>query len=415
MKIAFIVNSFPELSETFILDQITALMKLGHKIDVYSKIRPKPKKIHPDVIRYNLLDHTYYLKSMPTKKLVRLLGFIFLFFINLLKKPIITLRSINFIQFGNEALSLNLFYIALSFSTKKNYDIIHCHFGLNGITGALLTKLGVLTGKLVTSFHGYDANAISQEDFYTFLFKRGDVFTANSNFTKEKLIKLGTDSKKIHILPEGFYINKFSFREKKIYEGGKIVILSICRLVEKKGLEYSIRAIANVIPMHLDYEIEYRIVGDGPLRETLHCLITELKMNHWIKLLGWCDEKEIRKHYEDAHIFMLSSVTAENGDQEGQALVLQEAQASGLPVISTIHNGIPEGVLDGKSGFLVPEKDIKALTEKLSFLIKNHDLWPVMGRAGRNFVEQRYDINKLSLQLVKIYEYLLTQNVLEQK
>jgi colanic acid/amylovoran biosynthesis glycosyltransferase len=118
-------------------------------------------------------------------------------------------------------------------------------------------------------------------------------------------------------------------------------------------------------------------------------------------------QDEVRELYADSHIFILSSVTAANGDREGQGLVLQEAQAMGLPVLSTLHNGIPDGVLDGESGFLVPEKDADALAEKLTYLIENPENWPEMGLAGRKFVEERYDINKLNDRLVKIYEQIL--------
>ena len=79
----------------------------------------------------------------------------------------------------------------------------------------------------------------------------------------------------------------------------------------------------------------------------------------------------------------------------------------GLPIVSTLHNGIPEGVLDGKSGFLVPERDVDALTEKLEYLIEHPEIWPDMGQYGRKFVEERYDINKLNQRLVEIYQNLI--------
>ncbi|OEU66736.1 MAG: hypothetical protein BBJ57_09470 [Desulfobacterales bacterium PC51MH44] len=110
--------------------------------------------------------------------------------------------------------------------------------------------------------------------------------------------------------------------------------------------------------------------------------------------------------YEKAHIFIFSSLTARNGDQEGQGLVLSEAQAMGLPVISTLVGGIPEGVLEGKSGFLVPERDVEALAERLQYLIEHLEVWPEMGRYGRNFMAKHYDIKKLNQRLVNIYQNL---------
>ena len=98
--------------------------------------------------------------------------------------------------------------------------------------------------------------------------------------------------------------------------------------------------------------------------------------------------------------------------KRGQGLVLLEAQAMGLPVISTLHNGIPDSVLDGQSGFFVPEKDINALAERLEYLIEHHELWPEIGRAGRRYVEENFDIHKLNDRLIKIYQQLLNGKVL---
>ena len=103
-----------------------------------------------------------------------------------------------------------------------------------------------------------------------------------------------------------------------------------------------------------------------------------------------------------AHIFVLTSVSIE-GDQEGQGLVLQEAQACGLPVVATQHGAFPEGILAGQSGFLVPERDVNALTDRLGFLIEHPEMWPAMGRYGRAFVEAGYDIRQLNRELTGIY------------
>lgn len=411
MKIAFIVGAFPALSETFILNQITGLIDLGHEIDIYSTTVPDQGKIHPDVTKYNLLDCTYYFENMPDNKLKRLLHALYLITANFHKNPLSILKSLNFFKYGKEALSLHIFYLILPFLGKKKYDIIHCHFGPNGNLGILLREVGVIDGKTITSFHGYDvnvANVINQDDYYTQLFKYGDLFTTNTEFTKKRVLGLGGDFKKIRILPVGIYLDKFPYRERVIRTGEAIRILTVARLVEKKGLEYSIRAVAKFVNKQSKCKIEYKIAGEGFLKNELKTLISELGMEDKIKLLGWCDQDEVRKLFGESHIFILSSVTAENGDREGQGLVLQEAQAVGMPVISTLHNGIPEGVQDGQSGFLVSERDVDALAEKLEYLIRHPEVWPEMGRAGRKYVEERYDIKKLNQRLVKIYEELLS-------
>jgi colanic acid/amylovoran biosynthesis glycosyltransferase len=134
-----------------------------------------------------------------------------------------------------------------------------------------------------------------------------------------------------------------------------------------------------------------------------------LSVSDNIEFLGWCDQNEVIRFYTESDVFILASVTSRDGDQEGQGLVLQEAQAMELPVISTHHNGISEGVLDGKTGFLVAERDVDALAGRLVQLIENPEIRHEMGSQGRKFVEQHFDIKKLNEKLVEIYEGLLSE------
>jgi colanic acid/amylovoran biosynthesis glycosyltransferase len=100
---------------------------------------------------------------------------------------------------------------------------------------------------------------------------------------------------------------------------------------------------------------------------------------------------------------LLSSVTAEDGDEEGTPTVLLEASSTGLPVVSTWHSGIPEIVVDGETGFLVPERDSEALAERLGQLLDRPELWRSMGRNGRRHIEESFDARTLSRELVQHY------------
>jgi colanic acid/amylovoran biosynthesis glycosyltransferase len=133
-------------------------------------------------------------------------------------------------------------------------------------------------------------------------------------------------------------------------------------------------------------------------------------MNDTIRLLGPMSEEAVQTLLNEAHIFVLASVTARDGDREGQALVLQEAQASGLPVVATRHNGIPEGVVEGSSALLVPERDEAALADAIEQLVVHPDRWQEMGRRGRSFVAERFEIGALNQRLLEIYgEAIKTQ------
>ena len=406
MKIAFIVSEFPILSETFILNQITGLLDLGYEVEIFSEFNPKEKKVHPDVEKYRLTERAHYMPSIPYNKIERILKAIFLIIKNFHKAPIKILKSLNFFEYGNEVLSLRLLYKIIPF-LDKNFDILFCHFGTNGILGTYIKKIGVDV-KLVTVFHGYDMSRFimsNGDNVYRELFSNGDLFLPISNYWKRKLVKLHCNEKKIIVHHMGINLEKFKFFERRKKTGESIKILTVGRLVEKKGHEYAIRAIAKIIKKNIN--IEYIIAGEGPLRNKLEDLVSELDIKSYINFLGAVEHDEVLKLFQQAHIFILPSITASSGDQEGIPVVLMEASATGLPIISTYHTGIPEAVIDDKSGFLVPEKDVDILAEKLEYLIEHPEIWSDIGQYGRKFVEVHYDINKLNQRLVEIYQNLI--------
>ncbi len=406
MKIAFIIGSFPTLSETFILNQITGLIDMGQDVEILAQFYPNEKKVHSDIEKYHLMKRVHYF-NMPSNKIKRVLKAIFLIITNFYKSPLKILKSLNIFKYGKTALSLKLFYTLVPFLDKK-YKIIHCHFGPNGILGAYLKEIGICS-KIITTFHGYDMSVFISNNganIYKNLFKNGDLFLPISDYWKQKLIKLNCEEKKIVVHHMGINLERFKFSERRKYFGEPIKILTIGRLVEKKGHKYIIKAIAKIIKKYRN--IEYIIAGDGPLEIKLKNLATELGIREYVKFLGAVKQDEVLTLYQQAHIFVLPSITAINGDQEGIPVVLMEAQAAGLPIISTFHTGIPEAVVDGKSGFLVPERDVNALAERLEYLIKHSEIWPEMRSYGRKFVEEKYDIKKLNRKLVEIYQNLIS-------
>jgi colanic acid/amylovoran biosynthesis glycosyltransferase len=409
MKIAFMVGNFPALSETFILNQITGLIDRGHEVDIYAKYarnRQNNVSVHADVKKYDLLKHTYYLAppSNPSYRFLKALG---LLAINFSKKSAALPRIVNLIGEKKYPASLQTFYQAVPFLNQEKYEIIQCHFGVIGIIGARLKAMGVLEGKVITAFHGLDLSMPERQaiKWYKELFEVGDLFLAISETWKKKLITLGCDERKILVHRMGVDLEKFNFCDRHLIEGQTIKILTVARLIEKKGVEYGIRAVAKALEEGRN--VEYNIVGDGELREELEQLIRELNVRDRIKLLGAKEQQGVINLMEESDLLLAPSVTAKNGDSEGIPVVLMEALAMGLPVISTLHSGIPELVEDGKTGFLVPERDADALAEKLVFVIDNQNIWRSITENGRKFVEQNYEINKLNDRLIEIYQQVL--------
>jgi colanic acid/amylovoran biosynthesis glycosyltransferase len=401
MEIAFIVDRFPSLSETFVLNQITGLIDLGYHVEIYSEFSSNDKKIHPAVFEYNLLKLVHYFGT-PNNKFKRLFGAIGISLTHLYLHPVIILNSLNIFKFGRYAISLRLVYLSRAFF-GKNFDVIHCHFGPYGILGSLLKDVGI-NGKIITTFHGHDVSVYIRENgpsIYRRLFRNGDLFLPVSEYWKQKLIELGCPKSKIIVHHMGIDIDKFTYVERVRQDGKPVQILTVGRLVEKKGHAFVLRALANIFAKNKN--LTYVIAGDGPLRKNLESLVSQLNITKQVRFVGAVDQGEIRKLYDCSDIFVLSSITGSDGNQEGVPVVLMEAHAKGLPVVATYHSGIPEVTLDDKSGFLVPEKDEIALAKKIEYLIEHRERWIELGINGRVHIEKNFNNTLLNKRLNEIF------------
>ena len=400
LNIAFIVNDFPCISETFILNQITGLLDMGHNVHIFAyKKANNLQKQHTEVSKYDLLSRAEYFAPIPKKRLARSLKFFRIFIRHFFKRPVGILRCLQFKKYGAYE-SLNHLF-RLEPLLEKTCDIIHCQYGTIGKNLVFLKE--IMDVKIFTSFRGYDLTSFVNESHptvYEELLKRGDAFLPVCEYFAKKLQKLGCPPERIHVHYSGIDTAKFKFRERPM-DDREIRIFTVGRLTEKKGMEYSIKAVAKVAAQYP--AIQYVIVGEGPLRSQLEDLIHKLGMEKHIRLAGALPSDEVRELMNRADIFILASVTAESGDQEGIPVSLKEAMATGLPVISTRHSGIPELVQDGVSGFLVPERDVDALAEKCEYLVVHPQRRAEMGRAGREFVEENFEISKLNQKLVELY------------
>jgi colanic acid/amylovoran biosynthesis glycosyltransferase len=407
MRIAVIVKRFPSASETFVLDQITGLIDRGHMVDIFALYKGDARTMHPDVTEYGLLDRTHYPPSVPRQRLMRAIkGALILF--DERKSARALWRTLDVFRYGREAASLRLLFQAVPFILSRNdYDVLHCHFGPVGVVVATMKRIGAIQGPLITTFHGYDMS-LQIERFgsgvYEGLFSTGDLFLPVSDRWKSRLIEMGCDASKVLVHRMGVRCEQWPFRRRSRPDRGPVKILSVGRLVEKKGFEYGVRAVARLGGRYP--ELEYDIVGEGASRERLSHLIAEMKMDGRIRLVGWKDHHEVARLVAEASLFLCPSMTSASGDEEGIPVALMEAMASGLPVISTNHSGIPELVEDGVSGYLVGQRDAEALAGRIAHLMEHPDLWAPMGFAGHLRVQAHHNLDILNDQLADIYQRL---------
>lgn len=404
MKIAFITGPFPVISKTFILDQITGLIDRSIDVDIFALNPGAMYSKHPDFDHYNLNDRIFYLNNRFIKTLKL---FPTLFFSNIRKNPTSIFKAFNFFKYGKQALLLKHFYNIIPF-LKNNYDIIHANFGPYGLQAQIFRELEAFDGKIVTSFHGFDMTSFVREkgkNVYQPLFDQGDMFLPISNYWENQLIDWGCSKEKIQVHHMGIKLDLFNPKPRRVIDKNNLVLLSVGRLIEKKGFKYSIEATKRLIKKGMN--VSYTIIGDGPLKTSLGALINKMGLQNRVRLAGSKTRGEVIRYLEKSDIFILPSVTAQNGDMEGIPMVLMEAMATGIPIISTCYSGIPELIQDGITGFAVPEKDVISISEKTCQIISSPELLKKISREAFNQVKSNFNVDIQNDKLCQIYNNLM--------
>lgn len=299
-----------------------------------------------------------------------------------------------------------------------NAKLIHIHFGVDAVTAwPWLKRLNLPT---VITLHGYDITIDPDwwhagnggqhmksypESLRALASLQNISFIAVSDAIKKKAIELyGIPTEKIKVLHIGINSSAFLPGTKAIAERPSRVLF-VGRLVEKKGGEILIRAMSTVKQFVPNSEIT--IIGDGPLRQHLEKLAKELDVS--ARFLGVLNSEQVREEMHAARVFCLPSITAANGDAEGFGIVLLEAQACGLPVITSALGGRDEGILNGQTGFSFAEKDENTLSALITRLLTDDALSERMSKAAPQFVSEHFDLIKCTANLEKHYNSLANQ------
>ena len=407
LRIAVFAYEFPALSETFVLNQVTGLIDRGHDVTVFATAPRADPLTHPDVVSYGLGARIRY-RAMPSGRAARVAaaprvaaraGF---------GKALPLLKSLNVPRYGGDARSLSLYYWTGALHARDDYDIIHCHFGTVGREAAFLREIGAISGKLAVSFHGVDMSACLEEGdgIYRHLFEHADLLLPISEHWQRRLLDMGADPGRTRVHRMGIDLDRFPYRQRGVCEGGEFNVLTIGRLIEKKGIEYGLRAVAALAASGVP--VRYSIVGDGPLRDELEGLASELGIAGRVAFLGWKDQACVASLMKRSDVLLAPSVTDAGGDQEGIPVTLMEAMASGVPVVSTRHSGIPELVISGETGLLLEERDVDGLFSALDRLWRNPREAARLSMAARARVAHEFDIRVLNARLESCYENLVS-------
>jgi colanic acid/amylovoran biosynthesis glycosyltransferase len=407
MRILFVVEHFPCLSETFVLNQITGLLDRGHDVEIYPLGLPGEGPIHPDVRRYDLMNRVWQEKpAIPRGRLTRVARAAQIIVRNLPRGGARLLRTLNVPRYGRDAANLKLCFGGVPFlGSRKGFDIVHCHFGPNGVSALSWREAGLWRGRLTVAFHAHEIAGFTDragKSYYRNLFRSDARLLPVSDFWRRKLITWGADPGRVTVHRMGVDCEATEFRPRPIPADRTVEIISVCRLVEQKGLEYALRAFG--LLRRRGRDLHFTIVGDGPIRDELVALASEIGIADAVTFLGSRPQDRVRELLAASHVFLAPSVTASDGLMEGIPVSIMEAMAAGLPVVGTRHSGIPELIEDGVSGILAEERDVAGLADGLGRMLDEPPFVKSVQLAGRDVVEKRYNIRGLVIDLERIFQ-----------
>mgnify|MGYP005837720585 CR=1 FL=1 len=371
MKVAYVLQHFPAISETFVLNEILEMQRQGVDVQVFACYPLKEDKRHPSLAELKR-PPIYFPWASKTRRALAMLYY-------LLRHPGRTWRLWSMGGRRWSRTFKNTFYLAWLVE-RFGAERIHCHFATTAHDLGLYPS--VLTG-LPYSFtaHFHDIYFKLPANYRTFFERASQVITIshyNKNFLRDEL---GIPADKIHIIRCG--INPDYFRPDPSAPKD-IDILCVARLHPLKGLPYLIEACRKL--RERGREINCVIIGEGAERENLEGLIKEQGLEGVVTLAGLKTQREVREYIRRARVVTLPS------SSEGLGVVLMEALASEVPVVASRVLGVPELVEDGVNGFLTEPGDTDALADRFERLLADPELRRRLGAAGRRKVQRQFHL-----------------------
>lgn len=407
LRIAFVVNNFPAVSEPFILNRMIALINKGHDIAIYSYDKRIGDLNHGLVDQHNLIEKCNYYKIGELRRII-------LFFLQFFEK---ICKKVNFFPsklpdwFFEKRFALR-YDPAFWFKNDTNsFDAIEVHYGFNAVPLAYYKSKGhFCTSKLIVTFHGCDLipSQLSRYKIaYKMVFDHFDAITVNSPYLKELMCSICKNKEKVYQVPMGIMPAKFlpDITKHQTAANNDFIVLFVGRLIDWKGPDLAIEIINELVKERGYSNIHLRIVGDGNMKEQLANMISNYGLEQNVYLAGSLSQEMLFDEFAHAKVFLLPGLhNPITGRAETQGLVIQEAQSMEVPVVVSDAGGMKYGLIDGKTGFVVKQKDAKGFADKIEYLVNNESVRMEMGKAGRSFIIEHFDSHKIADTLLDIYK-----------
>jgi len=403
LNVAYVLFKFPVLTETFIANEIWALRQQeGVKIHLFSLLKPDAGPVHP--LSEQLVSDVWYAPGMLSWRLwqaqvyflVRSPGRYFALLGRLLGQA----YSARPLGLFFKRLVIFLKAVAVAHRLRAMpVNLVHTHFAwLSGAAARIISML--LDLPYTVTVHAYDIFSV-ESDLLCFTTSSASRVVAISEFNKQTVLDRcpGVEQSAVSIIHCG--IDLEMFRPSPREDREPLKILSVGSLTAKKGHEYLVRACQQLKASGIDFRCA--IIGGGPDEQDLKRLIRACDLEDLVELRGPRKQPDVLSAYQDADLFVLGCVVLSSGGRDGIPVVLMEALAMQLPVVSTPVSGIPELVRHGETGWLVPERDATALAEAVTHLAADRSLRHRLGRNGRILVEKEFDIRGNAARLADVF------------
>ncbi len=399
--LGYIVSTWPRLSQTFVLSEILALERRGVPLRIFSAKDPGGEPIHADVAQVKAevvyLSLWYHWKRALHANL-RLAG-------RLPKRYCrILLRAIRYRRWDAIRRFFQACYLA-EMLREEPVAHLHAHFATAPALIAMFTQELTAIPYTFTA-HARDIYVDTPPKLLRAEMQRAEAVVTVSEYNRRYLSdQLGpTPNGKVRCIYNGLDLRQFNFRWPHACDSRPPLILSIGRLIEKKGFGDLIMSAA--ILRRRGHRFRVEIIGAGPLQPSLEAQAKRLGLEDYVKLLGAQPQEMVRQALQRATLFALPCVISADGDRDGIPTVLMEAMASGIPVVSTKVSGIPELIESGRDGLLVDPNNPVLLADALDRLLTDSQLRDRLARAARNKIEERFAIDRNCTQLLALCQHV---------
>lgn len=382
MKIAYLVENYGLDSETFVFDLIHGFSSHGIKGDIIVDKIVNEKK---PPLGFNLVETQFVSKNSKLLAYSKAI----------LKGQYFRNRIENF-------KNRNAYNVIKKALLKNTPDVAFVEFGFNAVlVREALVELNI---PFIVTFHGIDASQYFGNTLYCNAIEKvfRDCYKAIavSEHIKRRLILNGCAENKITVVYNAFNtkLSDKAISKVKVKDVQRVIFVG--RLTEKKNPLALLHAFKIVLDKFPNAILD--IIGAGPLKSKCDCLITSWNLKDKIILHGKMAHSEVFLKMASASIFAQHSTTSTKGDQEGFPLSILEAASLALPIVSTIHSGIPEGVIDKETGLLVPEFDYIAMGNSIIYLLEHEEEAKLMGEKGRERVKALFNTEVRVEKIIKI-------------